>query len=142
MDRVFLMMCLRLIQSVLEKITFIEENVSKNLRGSKVLHTFASTNIKSNKQIKQIMKVFVVSTHYESGDNSSTTTINGVRSSLESAQKLMEECFEYEKKENFSDDLEFDECEIEVSDMFCSIYNTCDSYHYVSVNIAECELED
>ena len=88
------------------------------------------------------MKVFVVSTHYESGDNSSTTTINGVRSSLESAQKLMEECFEYEKKENFSDDLEFDECEIEVSDMFCSIDNTCDSYHYVSVNIAECELED
>lgn len=88
------------------------------------------------------MKVFVVSTHYESGDNSSTTTINGVRSSLESAQKLMEECFEYEKKENFSDDLEFDECEVEASDMFCSIYNTCDSYHYVSVNIAECELED
>ena len=39
-------------------------------------------------------------------------------------------------------DLEFDECEIEVSDMFCSIYNTCDSYHYVSVNIAECELKD
>ena len=88
------------------------------------------------------MKVFVVSTHYESGDNSSTTTINGVRSSLESAQKLMEECFEYEKKENFSDDLEFDECEIKVSDMSCSIYNTYDSYHYASVDIAECELED
>ena len=79
------------------------------------------------------MKVFVVSTHYESGDNSSTTTINGVRSSLESAQKLMKERFEYEKKENFSDDLVFDECEIKVSDMFCSIYNTCDSYHYVSI---------
>ena len=47
------------------------------------------------------MKVFVVSTHYESVDNSSTTTINGVRSSLESAQKLMKECFEYEKKANF-----------------------------------------
>ena len=61
------------------------------------------------------MKVFVVSTHYESVDNSSTTTINGVRSSLESAQKLMKECFEYEKKENFSDDLEFDECEIKDS---------------------------
>ena len=88
------------------------------------------------------MKVFVVSTHYESVDNSSTTTINGVRSSLESAQKLMEECFEYEKKVNFADDLEFDECEIKVSDMSCSIYNTYDSCHYVSVNIAECELKD
>ena len=88
------------------------------------------------------MKVFVVSTHYESGDNSSTTTINGVRSSLESAQKLMKECFEYEKKVNFVDDLEFDECEIKISDMSCSICNTYDSYHYVSVNIAECELED
>ena len=87
------------------------------------------------------MKVFVVSTHYESGDNSSTTTINGVRSSLESAQKLMEECFEYEKKVNFADDLE--ECEIKVSDMSCSIYyNTYDSYQYVSVKIAECELDD
>ena len=87
------------------------------------------------------MKVFVVSTHYESGDNSSTTTINGVRSSLESAQKLMEECFEYEKKVNFADGLE--ECEIKVSDMSCSIYyNTYDSYQYVSVKIAECELKD
>ena len=37
------------------------------------------------------MKVFVVSTHYESADNGSTTTINGVRSSLESAQKFMKE---------------------------------------------------
>ena len=88
------------------------------------------------------MKIFVVSTHYESGNNSSTMTINGVRSSLESAQKLMKERFEYEKKENFSDDLEFDECEIKVSDMFCSIYNTCDSYHYVSINATECEMED
>lgn len=87
------------------------------------------------------MKVFVVSTHYESVDNSSTTTINGVRSSLESAQKLMEECFDYEKKVNFADDLE--ECEIKVSDMSCSIYyNTYDSYQYVSVKIAECELKD
>ena len=87
------------------------------------------------------MKVFVVSTHYESVDNSSTT-INGVRSSLESAQKLMKECFEYEKKVNFGYDLEFDECEIKVSDMSCSIYNTYDSYHYASVNIDECELKD
>ena len=88
------------------------------------------------------MKVFVVSTHYESDNNSSTTTINGVRSSLESAQKLMKECFDYEKKVNFADDLEFDECEIKISDMSCSIYNTYDSYHYVSINIAECELKD
>ena len=88
------------------------------------------------------MKVFVVSTHYESVDNSSTATINGVRSSLESAQKLMKECFEYEKKVNFGYDLEFDECEIKVSDMSCSICNTYDSYHYASVDIAECELED
>ena len=89
------------------------------------------------------MKVFVVSSHYESSDNSNTTTINGVRSSLESAQKLMKECFEYEKKVNFGYDLEFDECEIKVSDMSCSIYyNTYDSYDYVSVKIAECELKD
>lgn len=89
------------------------------------------------------MRVFVVSTHYESDDNSSKTTINGVRSSLESAQKLMKECFDYEKKVNFADDLEFDECEIKVSDMSCSIYyNTYDSYQYVSVKIAECELKD
>ena len=89
------------------------------------------------------MKVFVVSTHYESGDNSSTTTINGVRSSLESAQKLMKECFDYEKKVKFADDLEFDECEIKVSDMSCYIYyDNYDSYDYVSVKIAECELKD
>ena len=88
------------------------------------------------------MNVFVVSSYYESGANSRTTTINGVRSSLESAQKLMKERFEYEKKENFSDDLKFDEREIKVSDMFCSIYNTYDSYHYVSINITECGLED
>ena len=112
------------------------------LHCSKVLHTFASSNNESNKQIKQIMKVFVVSTHYEFVDNSSQTTINGVRSSLESAQKLMKECFEYEKKVYFGDDLEFDESEIKVSDMSCSICNTYDSYHYVSVNITECELKD
>lgn len=88
------------------------------------------------------MKVFVVSTHYESYDNGSTTTINGVRSSLESAQKLMKECFEYEKKVNFDYDLEFDECEIKVSDMSCSIYNIYNSCHYVSIDIAECEMED
>ena len=87
------------------------------------------------------MKVFVVSTHYESVDNSSTT-INGVRSSLESAQKLMKECYEYEKKVNFGYYLEFDECEIKVSDMSCSICNTYDSYHYASVNITVCELKD
>lgn len=88
------------------------------------------------------MKVFVVSTHYESYDNGSTTTINGVRSSLESAQKFMKECFEYEKKVNFGYDLEFDECEIKVSDMSCSIYNTYNSCHYASIDIAECEMED
>lgn len=88
------------------------------------------------------MKVFVVSTHYESADNGSTTTINGVRSSLESAQKLMKERFEYEKKANFGCGSELDGSKIEVSDMFCSIYDTYVSYHYVSVGIDECEMED
>lgn len=55
----------------------------------------------------------------------------------------MEECFEYEKKVKFADDLEFDECEIKVSDMSCYIYyDNYDSYDYVSVKIAECELKD
>ena len=45
------------------------------------------------------MKVFVVSTHYESYDDGSTTTINGVRSSLESAQKLMKECLSMRRKQ-------------------------------------------
>ena len=57
-------------------------------------------------------------------------------------KKLMKECFEYEKKVNFGYYLEFDECEIKVSDMSCSIYNIYDRYHYASVNIDECELKD
>lgn len=83
------------------------------------------------------MKLFVVSTHYESYDNGSTTTINGVRSSLESAQKLMKECFEYEKKANFDYG-----SKIEVYDKSCAIYDRHDSYHYSFVKITECELED
>ena len=88
------------------------------------------------------MKVFVVSTHYETGDNASTTTINGVRSSLESAQKFMRECFDYEKKQNFSEELEFNECEVRLNEMFCSIYNTVSCDHYVSIDITECDVED
>lgn len=83
------------------------------------------------------MKVFVVSTHYESADNGSTTTINGVHSSLESAQKFMKECFECEKKAFFDSG-----SKIEVYDKSCSIYDIHDSYHYSFVEITECELED
>lgn len=88
------------------------------------------------------MKVFVVSTHYETPDSASTTTINGVRSSLESAQKFMEECFDYEKKNNFSEELEFEQCEVIHTEMFCSIWNTELGDHYVSINITECDVED
>lgn len=88
------------------------------------------------------MKVFVVSTHYESPNSASTTTINGVRSSLESAQKFMKECFDYEKTNNFSEDLKFNECEVCQTEMFCSIWNTDAGDHYVSINITECDVED
>ena len=54
----------------------------------------------------------------------------------------MGECFNYEKKHNFSEELEFNECEVRQTEMFCSIYNTVSCDHYVSINITECDVED
>ena len=88
------------------------------------------------------MKVFVVATHYETPDSASTTTINGGFSSFESAQKFMRECFDHEKKHNFSEELEFNECEVIQTETFCSIYNTVTCDHYVSIKITECDVED
>lgn len=88
------------------------------------------------------MNVFVVTTHYETGDNAATTTVNGVFTSMDKATEAMKNCLAWEKDNNFAFDFE-DGCEMEVNETetYCSILNTEDNVHYVSINITETGLQ-